>query len=72
MPLIEEKESSIKRHFPVLFGEGNVTMPDQPLWTTVSFLSLLPFPDGTLKFFVSARQCMFGDKKGTGADNSSF
>ena len=72
MPLIQESESPIKRHLPVLSGQGNVTMPDQPLWATVGFLLLLPFPDGTLKFLVFARQCIFGDEKGEGADDSSF
>ena len=39
MPLIEEKESSIKRHFPVLFGEGNVTMLTTLDYCQLSFAS---------------------------------
>lgn len=35
-----ETESS-QRHFPVLPGQGDVTVPDLPLWTTVGFLSFI-------------------------------
>ena len=72
MPLIEERESPIKRHLPVLSGQGNVATPDQPLWTTIAFLLLLPFPDGTLRFLVSARQCIFGDEEGAGGRRLLF